>query len=66
MQKIIGVIALVTGIMLLVWGHNIEQSLNSQVKNIFTGTPTDRAMYFYIGGAALTLYGLFQIVWKRK
>jgi hypothetical protein len=66
MQKIIGVIALVIGIMLLVWGHNTAESLNSQVKNIFTGTPTDRAMYFYIGGAALTLYGLFQIVWKRK
>jgi len=66
MQKIIGVIALVIGIMLLVWGHNTAESLNSQVKNIFTGTPTDRAMYFYIGGAALLLYGLFQIVWKRK
>ena len=63
MQKIIGVIALVIGIMLLVWGHNIAQSLNSQVKNIFTGSPTDRAMYYYIGGAALTIYGLFQIVW---
>lgn len=66
MQKIIGVIALVIGIILLVWGHNTAESLNSQVKNIFTGTPADRAMYFYIGGAALTLFGLFQIVWKRK
>jgi ABC-type Mn2+/Zn2+ transport system permease subunit len=66
MQKIIGVIALVIGIMLLVWGHNVAQSLDSQVKNIFTGTPTDRAMYFYIGGVALTIYGLFQIVWPLK
>jgi hypothetical protein len=66
MRKIIGVIALVIGIMLLVWGHNIAQSLNSQVKNIFTGSPTDRATYYYIGGAALTLYGLFQIVWPLK
>ena len=66
MQRIIGVICLVVGVMLLVWGHNSAQALNSQVKNIFTGTPTDRTMYFYIGGAALTLYGLLQLVWKRK
>ena len=66
MQKIIGVIALVIGIMLLVWGHNVAQSLDSQVKNIFTGTPTDRTMYYYVGGVALSLYGLLQIVWTRK
>jgi len=66
MQKIIGVIALVIGIMLLVWGHNMATSLGSQVQQAFTGAPTDRAMYFYIGGAALSLYGVFQIIWKRK
>ena len=66
MQKIIGVIALVIGIMLLVWGHNMAASFGSQVQQAFTGAPTDRAMYFYIGGAALALYGVFQIVWKRK
>jgi hypothetical protein len=66
MQKVIGVIALVIGIMLLVWGHNMSQSLGSQVQQAFTGAPTDRTMYFYIGGAALSLYGIFQILWKRK
>ena len=66
MQKLIGVIALATGIMLLFWGHNSAQALNSQVENILTGTPTNRTMYFYIGGAALVCYGLFQMVWKRK
>lgn len=66
MQKIIGVIFLVIGIMLLVWGHNMANSLGSQVQQAFTGAPTDRTMYFYIGGMALSLYGVFQIVWKRK
>ena len=65
MSKIIGIVCLVLGIMLLVWGHNSAQAFNSQVKNIFTGTPTDRTMYYYIGGVALSLYGLLQIVWKR-
>jgi len=66
MQRIIGIIALAIGIMLLVWGHNMAQSLDSQVKNIFTGTPTNRAMYFYIGGIALALYGAVQIIWPWK
>jgi hypothetical protein len=66
MRKIIGIVALCFGIMLLVWGHDSAGAFNSQVKNIFTGTPTDRTMYFYIGGAALVLYGLVQIAWQRK
>jgi hypothetical protein len=66
MEKIIGVISLVIGIMLLVWGHNMAESIGSQVQQAFTGAPTDRSMYFYIGGVALALYGLFQIAWPRK
>ena len=65
MSRIIGLVCLVIGIMLLVWGHDTAHALNSQVKNIFTGTPTDRAMYYYVGGAVLSVYGLFQIIWKK-
>lgn len=66
MQKIIGVISLVIGVLLLVWGHNIAQSVDSQVKQIFTGSPTDRATYYYIAGVVLVVFGLFQISWPRK
>jgi len=66
MQKIIGVISLVIGLLLLVWGHDIAQSVDSQVKQIFTGAPTDRATYYYIAGTALVLFGLFQIYWPKK
>jgi hypothetical protein len=66
MQRIIGVIALVTGIILLMWGHNMAESIGSQAQQAFTGAPSDRAMYFYIGGVVLALYGLSQIAWKRK
>ena len=66
MRKIIGVISLVIGVLLLVWGHDIAQSVNSQVKQLFTGAPTDRATYYYISGTALGLFGLFQIFWPKK
>ena len=66
MRKGIGVIALVIGVLLLVWGHNIAESVGSQFKQAFTGAPTDRATYYYIVGVVLGLYGLFQIFWSRK
>jgi len=66
MKKIIGVISLVLGVLLLVWGHKISQSVNSQFHELFTGTPTDRATYYYIAGVALGIFGLFQILWPGK
>ena len=66
MRKIIGVISLVIGVLLLVWGHDITKSVDSQVKQLFTGAPTDRATYYYIAGTALGLFGLFQIFWPKK
>ena len=66
MNKIIGAICLAIGIVLLIWGHNAAESLNSQVKNIFTGTPSDQAKYYYIGGAVLCAAGLVQLFWPSK
>ena len=66
MNKLIGLVCLAVGIVLLVWGHNVAQALNSQVKNLFTGEPTDRALYLYVGGVVLCAVGVFQLVWNRK
>ncbi len=66
MNKLIGAICLGAGIVLLFWGYNVSQAVNSQVKNLFTGSPTDKAMYLYIGGGILVAIGLVQFVFKRK
>jgi uncharacterized membrane protein len=66
MQRIIGVISLVIGVLLLVRGHDMAESIGSQVKQAFTGAPTDRATYFYIAGVALVIFGVFQIFWPVK
>ena len=66
MQKAIGVACLVVGVMLLVWGYNISQTVGSQVKEAITGSPTDRSMYFYIGGAVLSIFGFFRIFGSGK
>ena len=66
MQKIIGVIFLLIGIGVLIWGHNMAAAHDAQVENLANGTTTNRSTYIYIGGAILMLYGFLRIVWKRK
>ena len=66
MQKGIGVIGVIIGVLLLVWGHNIANSVGSQVEKVFTGAPTDRVMQLYLSGAVIGLSGLLLIFWKRK
>ena len=66
MQKIFGVVCLVVGAALLLRGHDIAQSVNSQIKNIFTGSPTHKVIYYHLGGVVLCAVGLIQIFWNRK
>lgn len=66
LQRTIGVICLVIGILLLIHGHDIAQSIGSQVQQVFTGAPSNRSTYFYIAGAALTIFGASQIIWPAK
>ena len=51
MHKIIGAILLVVGVFLLFQGHDVSRSVNSQVKNLFTGSPTDQVTHYYLSGA---------------
>jgi hypothetical protein len=66
MQRIVGVICLIIGIVLLIRGHDMAQSIGSQVQQAFTGAPTNRSTYFYIGGIALAIFGASQIVWPAR
>ena len=66
LQRSIGVICLAIGIFLLVRGHHMAASIGSQVQQAFTGAPSDRSTYFYIGGICLTVFGASQIVWPAK
>jgi len=65
-QLALGVVCLVVGVMLLMWGYNLSRSVSSQLKKVFTGSPTDRVIYYYIGGTVLSIVGLFQIFVARK
>ena len=64
MHKVIGSLLLVAGLFLLIQGHDFSRSVNSQVKNLFTGQPVKRVTYYYIGGAACLAAGLAEIFRK--
>jgi uncharacterized membrane protein len=66
MQKIIGVICLVVGLLLLFKGHDIANSIGSQFTKAFTGEPTGKATHYYVAGTAVVLLGGFLIFWNRK
>ena len=66
MKKVSGLICLVVGGLLLYWGYHISQTVGSQLNNLVNGTPSDKSMLFYIGGAILVLAGLGQVAWKGK
>jgi hypothetical protein len=63
-KKIIGLILLVVGIGLAYWGYQMSGSVGSQLNQAFTGSPTDKVMACYIGGAASLVVGLFLLFTK--
>jgi hypothetical protein len=62
MNNIIGLAILALGVVLLIFGFNESHSFSSDVSRTFTGNPTDRSIWFIVGGAAAVIVGLFMTV----
>ncbi len=63
MNKALSLALLAGGIVLIIYGLNASDSISSSFSRFFTGSPTDKAMWFMIGGtvaAALGLVGLLR------
>lgn len=63
--KLLGIILLVVGVILLVFGWNSSQSLGDQVTETITGRFTDETMWFIIGGAVAVVVGAFLTLGKK-
>jgi hypothetical protein len=62
MNKAIGAACLAVGVILLIFGLNAGDSFASELKETFTGNPTNRAMWLTLGGVALLVIGLVSVV----
>lgn len=58
MSKPISVALLVLGVVLIVLGLIEADSLGSDFSRLFTGEPTDRAIWMIAGGAVAAIVGL--------
>jgi hypothetical protein len=66
MNKQIGIILLVAGIGLLIWGFNLYGAFSSRMARVITGSPTDKTMTILIIGGICTVLGIFQLARKSK
>jgi uncharacterized membrane protein HdeD (DUF308 family) len=57
MNKVIGLVLLVAGIVLIVYGIDASHSVGSDVSRTFTGAPTNKTLWLLIGGIASAIVG---------
>ena len=64
-QKIVGILLLIGGAALLVFGFQASQSVGEQVFETFAGRFTESTTWYLIGGAAIALCGLLLLtIWR--
>lgn len=60
--KIIGIILVVVGAGLAIWGYQLSGSVGSQITQAVTGSDTEKVMTFYIAGAVSFVVGIYLFV----
>ena len=65
-QRISGIVLLVVGVIVLIYGMNASHSAADQMSNTFTGKFTKETMWYIIGGGAAGLLGLFLVVFGTR
>ena len=66
MYRAISRALLVAGALLLIFGVSASQSVGSDVSRYVSGSPTDKAIWMLIGGAALCVIGLVGLLRGHK
>lgn len=63
-KKMISSALLVAGLLLLYFGYQEYQSIGSEVEEFITGSPSDNAIWFIVGGAAAAIAGIVGLLKK--
>lgn len=58
MNKLVSIAFLVGGIVFIIYGLNAADSFGSDVSRAFTGNPTDRSIWFLVGGLVAAILGV--------
>jgi LPXTG-motif cell wall-anchored protein len=65
-QRIVGLVLLVGGIILIVVGATASRSFADQVSNFFTGHFSETTLWYIIGGIAAAIVGLVLLVGRFR
>jgi hypothetical protein len=65
MKQTFGILFLVVGAGLLVWGYREAQTLKGQLHQVFSSSTNNRVTWMYVGGAVLVTAGA-AIVYSGK
>ncbi|HLK52376.1 MAG TPA: DUF3185 family protein [Candidatus Angelobacter sp.] len=57
MNRVLGIALVAIGIVLIIFGAQSSNSIGSDFSRLFTGSPTDKAMWLLIGGVASSVVG---------
>ena len=57
-QQLSGIVLMVLGVVLFIFGMNARHSVADRWSNFFTGHFTDATMWYILGGIAAALVGL--------
>jgi hypothetical protein len=66
MSKAVAFACLVVGVILLVWGFSARDSAASEISEVVSGSPSDKAIWLLAGGALLTIAGGISLLMKRN
>lgn len=66
MNKPVSLALLVGGILLIIYGVSAADSIGSGFSELFTGAPTDKAIWLLVGGIVATILGFTGIVRGAK
>jgi hypothetical protein len=57
MTKFISLALLIIGVVLIIYGISASDSIGSSFSRLFTGSPTDRTIWFLVGGIVAAAVG---------
>lgn len=60
-NKIIGIVLIVVGVALAIWGYNIYESVGSQVSRTFSGDAPIEAWAGMVGGVICVVVGISRL-----
>ncbi|HUG13310.1 MAG TPA: DUF3185 family protein [Opitutaceae bacterium] len=66
MNKAISFALIAVGVVLLIYGIKASDSIGSEISELFTGSPTDEAVWFVLGGIVALAIGLGGLVRRSR